>query len=67
MGNETFYRDGLSGQKKKLPELELRVSHSFDIKIVSRIWSLLKPTSGVIFLFKKSRYVMFFAILKLYL
>ena len=62
---------------KKLPELELRVSHSFDIKIVSRksfkrLWRLFKPTSGEIFLFQNLVMYMryhniFFAVLKLFL
>ena len=62
---------------EKLPELELRVSHSFGIKIVSRkkllkVLASLKPTSGGIFLFQYLVLYMryhniFFADLKFYL
>ena len=57
---------------EKLPELELRVSRSFNIKIVPRkFWRPLKPTSGEILLFQNLIYMryynLFFAILKLYL
>ena len=64
----------LKSVDEKLLELKPRVSHSFDIKIVSRkkFWRSLKPTSGEVFLFENLvlclRYHnIFFAILKLYL